>query len=101
MAHALDTAVSPQLRSEIAACELNSAIAMDHKTRSWLASDKAILKSSNSRMPFKRIAQIPFHNDAREQIDKKRRVVLFPDNLEIGNVGYPDRIGDANGKFTI
>jgi hypothetical protein len=100
-AHTLDTAISIQFRSEIAAGELNSTITMDHEPRSWPSAHNGFMKSTNRRMPFKRITQIPPHNNAREEVDEDCKIVPFLANFEIGDVGYPYCIRSANGEFTV
>jgi hypothetical protein len=100
-AHTLDTAISIQFRSEIAAGELDPTITMDHEPRSRPSADNGFMKSTNCRMPFKRVTQIPPHNNARKEIDKDCKVVPFSANFEIGDVGHPYGIGSANREFTI
>ncbi len=92
-AHTLNAALPFQFSSEIVAGELNSPVAVDQKAGGRLPSRKSLAKSPDGRMSFERIAQVPFNDNAREQVDENREIMPFPSDLEIGDICVPSGVG--------
>ena len=93
--HALNAGVHAQEFPKILAGILDSPVAVDDKPSLRLPQADGLLKSLHRGLGLKRLAQIPAHDFAAEQVNENNEVKLLAADRQIGYVAHPCPVGRA------